>query len=96
MGRTPRRRWFCSALRGEEKTHGWCRIEATISTKLKLVRHFTFLLWLLAHFVLDDLALELPDWHVGDHILELLCGPACDLVRLILISSEEPERRRIS
>ena len=60
----------------------------------KLIGHFTFLLWLLAHFVLDDLALELPDWHVGDHILELLRGPARDLVRL-LISPEEPERRRI-
>ena len=61
-----------------------------------MLENFTFLLWLLANFVLDDLALELPDWHVGDHILELLRGPARDLVRLILISSEEPERRRIS
>ena len=66
------------------------------SIEPRLVRHATFLLWLLAHFVLDDLALELPDWHVGDHILELLRGPARDLVRLILISSEEPESRRIS
>ena len=61
-----------------------------------MLENFTFLLWLLANFVLDDLALELPDWHVGDHILELLRGPARDLVRLILISPEEPERRRIS
>ena len=53
------------------------------------LKNFTFLLWLLANFVLDDLALELPDWHVGDHILELLRRPARDLFRLVLLSMPE-------
>ena len=54
-----------------------------------LYRNFTFLFWFLADFVLDDLALELPDWHVGDHILELLRRPARDLFRLVLLSMPE-------
>ena len=51
--------------------------------------NFTFLLWLLANFVLDDLAFELPDRHVGDHILELLRRPARDIFRLVRLSMPE-------
>ena len=54
-----------------------------------MLEDFTFLLWLLANFVLDDLALEFPHWHVGDHILELLRRPTRDIFRLALLSMPE-------
>ena len=61
-----------------------------------LVKNVTFFLRLLANFVLDDLALELPHWHVGDHILELLRRPARDIFRLALLFPKEVERCCIS
>ena len=74
-----------------------CSVEGGITSYLNLnpclLEYFTFLLRLLANFVLDDLALELPDWHVGDHILELLRRPARDLFRLALLITKEMERR---
>ena len=75
-----------------------CSVEGEITSYLNLnpclLEDFTFLLWLLANFVLDDLALELPDWHVGDHIFELLRRPTRDLFRLaILTMPEEMECR---